>query len=102
MMPGDAYKLTDPDQLDALSRAHRAHGDAAHSAADQIDSAHGTLRGSDGWGGPGYDEISQFIRQFVQHLHAMGDTKYRMADAVAQAKSNSVSTEAVNTHNMAK
>ena len=99
-MSGGTLKLTNPDQLDAMSQAHRGQGDTAHAAADQLESGHNMLRGSQGWGGPGYDEFSQFFAQFIGQLRDFGNVKYRQADAVTASKQNHLNTEANNARRM--
>lgn len=99
-MSTNESKLTDPGQLDAMSQAHHALGDAAHTTGDQVSSLHGTLRGCQGWGGAGFDDISGFLDQFVGQLHSFGDLKHQMGASVVQAKKNYTGTEATNVRNV--
>jgi hypothetical protein len=99
-MADGSIKLTNPDQLDTMSQAHRAHGDAAHTLGQQVSSGQGTLQGTTNWSGPGFDDLTGFLQQFSGHLHAFGDVKYKMAAAVTQSKNNHLTTESTNTQNM--
>jgi uncharacterized protein YukE len=101
VMSDGTLKLTNPDQLDVMSQAHRSQGDTVHATADQLDSGHNMLRGCQGWGGPGYDEFSQFFAQFISQLRDFGNVKYRQADAVVASKVNHLNTEASNAQKMA-
>lgn len=89
----DSIKLTNFDQLDAMSEAHHAHGNVAHATASHIDGNHGTLRSCDNWSGPGFDDISQAMNNITNHLRAFGDIKHAQAEAVAQAKTNFAQAE---------
>ena len=99
-MSDGEIKLTIPEQLDAMSQAHRAHGEAAHNAAQQVNSGHQTLQGATNWSGPGFDDISDFLNQFVSHLHAFGNLKQTLANSATQAKENSVNTNTTNAQNL--
>jgi|GEM_PF-1350835 uncharacterized protein YukE len=99
-MSSGEIKLTVPEQLDAMSQAHRAHGEAAHAAAEQVNSGHQALQGTTNWSGPGFDDISGFLNQFVSHLHAFGNLKQTLATSVTQAKENSVNANTTNAQNL--
>jgi hypothetical protein len=100
MSSSSESRLTDPGQLDTMSQAHHALGDAAHTTADHVTGLHGTLRGCQGWGGPGFDDISGFLDQFVGQMHSFGDLKHQMATSVTQAKENYSGAEAANVRNV--
>jgi len=99
-MASEEIKLSTPDQLDAMSLAHRAHAEAAQTAAGQISAGHGALQGLTNWGGDGFDDVSQFLGQFVGHMQAFGEIKQRMAAAVDQSKANYGAAESANSESM--
>ncbi len=99
-MASREINLSAPDQLDAMSRAHQAHADAAQTAGQQIASGKGTLQGLTNWSGAGFDDMSQFLSLFTAHMHAFSAVKSALARSVATSKANYGSTESANAQSL--